>query len=151
MREEEVATAMASESDRVARAGNYVLGLMNDRDRERAERDLEIDPAFRDTVLRLAERMHVFDRAGPSDGAPDSRWRLVSQRIGELPQMRLAGVGDGEPKPPITIHKLERPPHGVGLRSRDGRRGTAIAIALVAAFALGFLTGAWWAGGGLLP
>ena len=39
---------MASESDRIARAGDYVLGLMNDRDRQRAERDLEIDPAFRD-------------------------------------------------------------------------------------------------------
>jgi len=59
---------MASESDRVARAGDYVLGLMNDRDRERAERDLEIDPAFRDTVMRLAERMHVFDRTGRPSG-----------------------------------------------------------------------------------
>ena len=81
---------MASESDRVARAGDYVLGLMNDRERERAERDLEIDPAFRDTVMRLAERMHVFDRAGRPSGGSD-RWRLISQRIAELPQMRAVG------------------------------------------------------------
>jgi hypothetical protein len=132
---------MASESDRVARAGNYVLGLMNDRDRERAERDLEIDPAFRDAVLRLAERMHVFDRAGPSDGAPDSRWRLVSQRIGELPQMRLAGAGDGEAKPPVVIHRLERRSYGTGLHSLGARHGTVIAIALITAFALGYLVG----------
>ena len=46
-------------SDRIARAGDYVLGLMNDAERERAERDLEIDPAFRDAVLQLAERMHM--------------------------------------------------------------------------------------------
>lgn len=56
---------MASESDRIARASDYVRGLMNDAERERAERDLEIDPAFRDEVVRLAERMHVFDRAEP--------------------------------------------------------------------------------------
>ncbi|WP_246674327.1 hypothetical protein [Mesorhizobium sp. B4-1-1] len=56
---------MSSESDRVARAGDYVFGLMNDRERARAERDLEIDPAFRDTVLRLAERLRAFDPEGP--------------------------------------------------------------------------------------
>ncbi len=91
---------MASESDRIARAGDYVLGLMNDSDRERAERDLEIDPAFRDTVLRLAERMRVFDTRTPVDGASDNRWRLVSQRIADLPQMRLAAHGEAEAKPP---------------------------------------------------
>lgn len=36
---------MASESDRIARAGDYMFGLMNDRERERAERDLQIDPS----------------------------------------------------------------------------------------------------------
>ena len=64
---------MASESDRIARAGDYVLGLMNDAERERAERDLEIDPAFRDAVVQLAERMHVFDRSVQADGG--ERWK----------------------------------------------------------------------------
>src|SRR5690242_12346885 len=100
---------MASESDRVARAGDYVLGLMNDRDRERAERDLQIDPAFRDTVMRLAERMHVFDRTGSGDG---DRWRLISQRIAEMPQMRVVGHDEIEPTP--VINRLERRPYGVG-------------------------------------
>jgi anti-sigma-K factor RskA len=127
---------MASESDRVARAGDYVLGLMNDRDRERAERDLEIDPAFRDTVMRLAERMHVFDRTGrPS--SDDANWRLISQRIAEMPQMRV--VGQEEAKP--VISKLERRPYGVGVHSFGGRRGFAIAIALIVVFALGYLVG----------
>ncbi|MER9391058.1 MULTISPECIES: hypothetical protein [unclassified Mesorhizobium] len=127
---------MASESDRVARAGDYVLGLMNDRDRERAERDLEIDPAFRDTVIRLAERMHVFDRTGRPSGDGD-RWRLISQRIAELPQMRV--VGQGEAKP--VISRLERKPYGVGVHSLGGRRGAVIAIALIMVFALGYLVG----------
>ncbi|WP_246674490.1 hypothetical protein [Mesorhizobium sp. B4-1-3] len=63
---------MSSESDRVARAGDYVFGLMNDRERARAERDLQVDPAFRDTVLRLAERLRAFDPA-VSEGR-DNRW-----------------------------------------------------------------------------
>ncbi|ESX63306.1 hypothetical protein X760_02825 [Mesorhizobium sp. LSHC422A00] len=127
---------MAGESDRVARAGDYVLGLMNDRDRERAERDLEIDPAFRDTVMRLAERMHVFDRMGRPSGDGD-RWRLISQRIAELPQMRV--VGQDEAKP--VIGRLERKPYGVGVHSLGGRRGAVIAIALIMVFALGYLVG----------
>ncbi|ESZ43086.1 hypothetical protein ACYG9R_16510 [Mesorhizobium sp. RSR565B] len=126
---------MAGESDRVARAGDYVLGLMNDRDRERAERDLEIDPAFRDTVMRLAERMHVLDRGAPSGGS--DRWRLISQRIAELPQMRV--VGQDEAKP--VIGRLERKPYGVGVHSLGGRRGAVIAIALIMVFALGYLVG----------
>ncbi|MER8653685.1 hypothetical protein [Mesorhizobium sp. M0847] len=125
---------MAGESDRVARAGDYVLGLMNDRDRERAERDLEIDPAFRDTVMRLAERMHVLDRGAPSGG---SDRRLISQRIAELPQMRV--VGHDEAKP--VIGRLERKPYGVGVHSLGGRRGAVIAIALIMIFALGYLVG----------
>ncbi|MER9356469.1 MULTISPECIES: hypothetical protein [unclassified Mesorhizobium] len=137
---------MASESDRVARAGDYVLGLMNDRDRERAERDLEIDPAFRDTVMRLAERMHVFDRTGRPSGDGD-RWRLISQRIAELPQMRV--VGQDEAKP--VIGRLERKPYGVGVHSLGGRRGFAIAIALMVVFALGYLLGLLSTGGALLP
>ncbi|WP_214476810.1 hypothetical protein [Mesorhizobium sp. dw_380] len=138
---------MASESDRIARAGDYVLGLMNDKDRERAERDLEIDPAFRDAVVRLAERMHVFDRAEPSGG--DNRWRLISQRIAELPQMRPPDH-DGA-KPSAVIRKLERRPYGVGVHSLGGRRGAVIAIVLIAVFALGYLVGVWSMGGALLP
>ena len=129
---------MPSESDRVARAGDYVLGLMNDRDRERAERDLEIDPAFRDTVMRLAERMHVFDRTGLPSGGSD-RWRLISQRIAELPQMRV--VGQDEVKSTPVISRLERKPYGVGVHSLGGRRGFAIAIALIVVFAVGYLLG----------
>ena len=128
---------MPSESDRVARAGDYVLGLMNDRDRERAERDLQIDPAFRDTVMRLAERMHVFDHGAPSGGG--DRWRLISQRIAELPQMRV--VGQDEVKSTPVISRLERKPYGVGVHSLGGRRGAVIAIALIVMFALGYLLG----------
>lgn len=133
---------MAGEGDRIARAGDYVFGLMDERERARAERDLEIDPAFRDTVLRLAERMRALEPAGASNAASDQRWQLVQRRLGELPQMRLAGLTDAEAKPqPIVIHRLERKPYGVGLHSLGGRLGFVIAMALLAAFALGYLAG----------
>lgn len=131
-----------SESDRVARAGDYVFGLMNDRERARAERDLEIDPAFRDTVLRLAERLRAFDPVGTE--ARDNRWELVTQRLAELPQMQTRVAGAAAPAteaPPPMIHRLERKPYGVGLHSPGGRLGFVIALALVAAFALGYLAG----------
>ncbi|RWM23040.1 hypothetical protein [Mesorhizobium sp.] len=133
---------MASEGDRIARAGDYVFGLMDERERARAERDLEIDPAFRDAVLRLAERMRALDPAGPSNTAPNERWNLVQRRLGELPQMRLAGLSSAEAQPqPIMIHRLERKPYGVGVHSLGGRLGLVIALALLAAFALGYLAG----------
>ncbi|TSE13060.1 hypothetical protein C1D09_005850 [Mesorhizobium intechi] len=128
---------MASESDRVARAGDYVLGLMNDRDRERAERDLAIDPAFRDAVMRLAERMHVFDRNRTSGS--DTNWQAISQRLSELPQMRA--VAGTEVKPAPVIHRLEQKPYGFGVHALGGRRGAVIAIVLISVFALGYLVG----------
>jgi anti-sigma factor RsiW len=125
---------MASDSDRMARAGDYVLGLMDDRERQRAERDLALDPAFRDAVVRLAERMHVFDRSRPSDG--EERWRLITRRIAEMPQMHLDGPHtDGLKRPVIP----GRPPYAIGLRVLGGRRGLLTALALVAAFVLGYI------------
>ncbi|MFC3325422.1 hypothetical protein [Mesorhizobium cantuariense] len=126
---------MASESDRIARAGDYVLGLMNDTERERAERDLEIDPAFRDAVVQLAEHMHMFDRAEPAGG--EERWTQITQRIADLPQMRTSGLSDA--RSPTVIRSLSQ--RGVGLHALGGRRGTIIAIGLIAAFALGYLAG----------
>ena len=85
---------MTGESDRIARASDYVLGLMNERDRERAERDLEIDPAFRNAVMQLAERMHLFDRAATQDA--NRPWQGVAARIAELPQMSPPGQGNAK-------------------------------------------------------
>ncbi|PBB99040.1 hypothetical protein [Mesorhizobium sp. WSM3862] len=133
---------MAGEGDRIARAGDYVFGLMDERERARAERDLQIDPAFRDAVLRLAERMRALEPQGASATASDERWQLIQRRLGELPQMRFAGLDKGDAKPqPIVINKIERKPYGVGLHSLGDRLGLAIALALAAAFALGYLAG----------
>jgi anti-sigma-K factor RskA len=127
---------MIDEGDRLARAGHYVLGLMDDEERERAERDLERDGAFRDAVLRLAERMHVLD----TDPVPDGRWRAISERIAEMPQMhgvapsRILPVAPQTTDPKATIHR-------VGLHSIPGLRAVLVAACLIAAFALGYFAG----------
>ena len=130
---------MATESDRIARAGDYVLGLMNDAERERAERDLEIDPAFRDAVVQLAERMHVFDRAEPADS--EERWTQITQRIADLPQMRTSGLGGSDAQSPTVVRSLSQRPHGIGLHALGGRRGFVVAVGLIVAFVLGYLAG----------
>ncbi|BCH20311.1 hypothetical protein [Mesorhizobium sp. L-8-3] len=77
---------MPREADQMRRAGNYVLGLMDDIERARAERDLEIDADFRGAVLRVAERMRLLDLR--PDTASADAWRAISARIAEMPQMR---------------------------------------------------------------
>src|SRR5262245_49576329 len=83
-----------SESDRVSRAGSFVLGLMSEPDRRRAERDLEVDPIFREAVIEFAERLHVLDVVPQKDMNLAELWELIAARIAALPQMR--GIADGD-------------------------------------------------------
>jgi anti-sigma-K factor RskA len=129
---------MTSEADRMSRAGSYVLGLMNDTDRERAERDLETDAEFRDDVVRIGERLHLIDLTPPLEQDAADRWRLLAQRIGEMPHMR-AGIG----APAETLEAHKPTPIGRGLHAVPSRRAAALAIALIAAFAAGYLAARW--------
>ncbi len=128
---------MTSEAERLERAGNYVLGLMDDDERERAERDLETDDAFRNAVIQLAERMHVFDRGLPSGKVPREMWRTIAERIADMPQMR--------PGPALSIASSTPGPatraRGIGLQSFGGWRGGLIAASLMIACGLGYVAG----------
>jgi len=132
---------MAEGSDRMARASNYVLGLMDDEERERAERDLERDGDFRDAVVEIAERMHLFDIRKPPGTLPQTMWETISARIADMPQMHAASPGIGKDNATRTVIQPEgakvtwRGPHSVG-----GPRGLLMAGALIAAFALGYFT-----------
>lgn len=154
---------MGNGSDRIDRAGRYVLGLMDDEERERAERDLEIDPAFRDAMVEIAERMHVFDRMPAPDKVPQDRWRLLKERIEAMPQMRPADqpvqpatrpLDTAPPEPQVTFgrRRSDRMPGaiipatspesvGTGLYSVPGRRALVLALCLIAAFAIGYVAG----------
>jgi anti-sigma-K factor RskA len=127
---------MIDEGDRLARAGHYVLGLMDDEERERAERDLERDGAFRDAVLSIAERMHVLD----AGAAPDGRWQAISERIAQMPQMRGAAPA-AVPSETPQLGGPQTALRRIGLLSFPGWRTAIVAASLIAAFALGYAAG----------
>lgn len=135
---------MSAEGERLSRAGNYVLGLMSDADRARAERDLEVDPAFRDAVLSIAERMHALDFAPQKDIDPAERWRQIAERIGELPQMRRARSADDAATAAGAKVKL------VALQAADVpliRNRVVVAallLAVLVGYAAGVMTGWLW-------
>ena len=135
---------MANDPDQMTRAGNYVLGLMDRRERERAEHDLEIDPAFRDAVVRVAERMHMFDAAGATRAAEKDDWAAVAARIAELPQMRRAAgdLGEAEAEAARAGIIARSPVAGRNARAHGLRAfivGVAIGVALSAAGAAAYL------------
>lgn len=153
-------TGVDQEGDRMERAGRYVLGLMGDEERERAERDLEIDPAFREAMMQIAERMHMFDRMPPPKDARKDDWRSIKENIDAMPQMRPAPRTEPEPAEPkqsdtaatFGRRRSDRPRPkitptmpartiGTGLQSVPGNRALVLALVLVAVFALGYLAG----------
>lgn len=125
---------MTTEAERLARAGNYILGMMNDAERERAEHDLEVDDAFRNAVIHVAERMHLFEAPG-SDGRSDG-WEAVAARLAELPQMRTAPLAEAMTPAPRAPAR-----QAVAWRGRNLALG---AVALAAVFALGFAAGRYF-------
>ena len=137
---------MASEADRMARAGNYVLGLMNEAERERAERDLERDALFRDAVLSVAEQMRVVSTPMMKTGRAD-RWRSISEGLADLPQMRgtvpVAGTEASGPEtaPNLAIAPVRGPIAWRGMLAAWQSRNVVIAACVIAAFAAGYLAG----------
>jgi anti-sigma-K factor RskA len=77
-----------NDTDRMFRAGNYVFGLMDEAERRRAERDLEVDSSFRAAVDALSQRIREADPAiaPPRRGQP--RWDMVSASLAELPHLQ---------------------------------------------------------------
>lgn len=130
---------MTGNSDRSARAGDYVLGLMDDAERQRAERDMEVDAEFREAVIRFAERMHLFDIDVAPDAVPNAMWDRISERIADMPQMRSAAATPQPQKPVVTVPsgRVERP----GLHSFAGWRGALLAASLAAACGVGYIAG----------
>jgi len=131
-----VGGATNSDGGQRKRAGDYILGRMSEAERERAERDLEVDAAFRDAVIALAEDMHVFGRAETPVVPSAERWQAIATRIAELPQMRQAGI---DPEKPV-VDTVKRTV-GIGLYTTPDRRALFVALGLVVAFALGYLVG----------
>ena len=130
-----------NDTDRLARAGNYVFGRMDEAERERAERDLERDASFRDAVLEIAER----ERLARLHETPetDGRWQEVSAQLADLPQMQSL---QNEIRPAVASPAAAKEPPSGAMPSRLDRsaalRLAVLATALLTAFVLGYVMGA---------
>lgn len=136
--------------DRMGRAEDYVLGLMSETERMRAERDMVVDPEFRDCVLELAQKLQrLHDMKRPEQSA-DEAWNEIAARIGELPQMARMNAERMQARQAAqTRHTTAqarpriaaRRPVGRGLGETGGRRGLVVAFGIVAVFVIGYLVG----------
>lgn len=131
---------MTDKNDRMGRAGDYVLGLMDEAERLRAERDLETDAAFRDAVGRLAMRMSSLDRTAEPEPLPESVWETIETRIAGLPQMQGAGVAQVRQEARIVDAGRRLQARNLS-RTPSLWRGLAMAASLLAALGLGYLGG----------
>ena len=66
------------------------------------------------------------------------RWKLLAQRIGEMPHMRPR-IGT----PTETVDARKPTTIGRGLHAVPSRRAATLAIALIVAFAAGYLAARW--------
>ncbi len=132
--------------DRMGRAEDYVLGLMDETERMRAERDMVVDPEFRDCVLELAQKLQRLHDMKRPDKSADEAWNEIAARIAELPQM--AGMSperlqtrQAAPARPVKPRIVARRPVGRGLNETGGRRGLVVAFGIMAVFVIGYLVG----------
>lgn len=72
---------MSDETDRSARAGEYVLGLLEGRDAEAAEMEMRTDPVFRRQVEIFAARMNGLDMTAAPEVPPADMWQRISADI----------------------------------------------------------------------
>ncbi|MRX32959.1 anti-sigma factor [Aminobacter sp. MDW-2] len=120
---------MSRDNERFAHAGDYVLGLLDDDARAEAERDMERDPEFAETVRRLAERMSSLDHTAKPAEVPAGMWDEILGKIATLPQ-------DHGTSPPAQSAANQN-----SATHTPPWRKLALAASLAAAFGLGYAGG----------
>lgn len=130
---------MSAEAERLERAGRYVLGLMDALERERAERDLEMDAKFRAAVVGVAERMHLFDLGDKAAKQPRS-WDTVAGAIAAMPHMRMPSDAIRERETLVGQEARAAAPRR-SLPPASAVRYRLVLGAVLAAFVLGYLAG----------
>lgn len=123
------------QNDRMARAEDYVFGLMDEKARARAERDMETDTEFRNCVMTVAERLRRLHLARGAAPDPDQAWREIGARIAAMPQMVAAGTAAAGAGGKLSGVK-EPVMHQFG-----GLRGGIVAACLIVAMGIGYVAG----------
>lgn len=139
----------AGDDDRMARAGDYVLGLMDEAEHARAEADMTTDAGFRAAVDRLSARMASLDDTAGRDPVPDGLWTAVAARLDDAPaDAPPAAASSAGPSPaggsPAAVQSPPAAPV-VDLAARRSRpaawRPALMAAGIAAALGVGYLAG----------
>ncbi len=77
---------MTANEDRMARAGEFVLGLMDAETRRQAEIDLESDLVFREAVRLLSERLQALDNTVSPSAIPKHLWDNIEAATSDIEQ-----------------------------------------------------------------
>lgn len=77
---------MSDQSDRSIRASEYVLGLLEGTDRDRAEAAMRDDPLFRHAVEEFSAKMGALDRAARPEPVPAGMWERIASQIAGMGQ-----------------------------------------------------------------
>lgn len=77
---------MSDREDRLARAGDYVLGLLSDSERAEMDRAMQTDVALRDAVSRLAANLQALDDTVAPETPSAGLWTAITAAIASTPQ-----------------------------------------------------------------
>ena len=73
-----------------ARIGDYLLGLMDDGERQTFEADMAADPDLATATARFAERLSSLDATAAEAPVPQGMWDRIAARLEETPQTKPA-------------------------------------------------------------
>lgn len=69
-----------------ARIGDYLLGLMDDGERQTFEADMAADPDLAAATARFAKRLSSLDATAAEAAVPEGMWDRITARLDETPQ-----------------------------------------------------------------
>lgn len=119
---------MSDREERLARAGEYVLGTLDDAERATVEREMASDPQLRASVDRFAAQLAALDGDDVAyDPAPKTLWERVERQIAETPQAQASAA---------NVVVMPAMP-----RRAQRWRAMALAASLMAAAGVGYLGG----------
>lgn len=127
---------MSARDDRMARAGDYVLGLMEEAERLRAEADMATDAEFRAAVDLLSNRMAALDDTAGRDPVPEGMWAAIDARLGETDaDAATAASSAGRSLSSAPVVDL------AARRRQTAWRPALMAASIAAALGIGYLAG----------
>ncbi len=119
---------MSELTERLERAGEFVLGLLEGAEKQAAETAMQTDPEFRQAVEAFSRSMAPLDLAARPEAVPPEMWTRVAAATADLPQERDA-------QPPATVVPLPV------AAPRRRWQGLALAASLLVGAGLGYFGG----------